>query len=203
MKKKILFALLSLASVAVGAQENPLWMRYPAISPDGKLIAFAYKGDIFTVDSNGGQARQLTTNPAYDYMPVWSPDGSQIAFASNREGSFDVYVVEAKGGTPRRLTTNSSKELPVAWKDNSHVLFQTALLPSAESIVFSGSYSQVYEVDLNGNRPKMFSTLQMENISINANGDLLFHDNKGYEDPWRKHHTSPITRDIWLKQGEN
>ena len=174
MKKKILFALLSLASVAVGAQENPLWMRYPAISPDGKLIAFAYKGDIFTVDSNGGQARQLTTNPAYDYMPVWSPDGSQIAFASNREGSFDVYVVEAKGGTPRRLTTNSSKELPVAWKDNSHVLFQTALLPSAESIVFSGSYSQVYEVDLNGNRPKMFSTLQMENISINANGDLLF-----------------------------
>lgn len=203
MKKKILFALLSLASVAVGAQENPLWMRYPAISPDGKQIAFAYKGDIFTVDSNGGQARQLTTNSSFDYMPVWSPDGSQIAFASNREGSFDVYVVGAKGGTPSRLTTSSAKELPVAWKDNSHVLFQAALLPSAESIVFSGSYSQVYEVDLNGSRPKMFSTLQMENISINANGDLLFHDNKGYEDPWRKHHTSPITRDIWLKQGES
>ena len=43
----------------------------------------------------------------------------------------------------------------------------------------------------------MFSTLPMEDISINSNGDILYHDNKGYEDPWRKHHTSPITRDIW------
>ena len=134
MKKKILFALLSLASVAVGAQENPLWMRYPAISPVGKLIAFAYKGDIFTVDSNGGQARQLTTNPAYDYMPVWSPDGSQIAFASNREGSFDVYVVEAKGGTPRRLTTNSSKELPVEGQLSCAISNCTVALGRVDSV---------------------------------------------------------------------
>ncbi|MGM9702113.1 MAG: S41 family peptidase [Prevotella sp.] len=203
MKKKLLPALLMLASVAASAQDNPLWMRYPAISPDGSKIAFAYKGDIFTVDANGGQARQLTTNPAYDYKPVWSPDGSRIAFASNREGSFDIYVVDAKGGTPRRLTTSSGKELPVAWKDNDHVLFQAGLMPSAESIVFNGSFSQVYEVDVDGRRPKMFSTLQMEDISINANGDLLYHDNKGYEDPWRKHHTSPITRDIWLKRGDS
>ena len=203
MKKKLFSAVLTLASVAVSAQENPLWMRYPAISPDGRTIAFAYKGDIFTVDANGGQAKQLTTNPAYDYKPVWSPDGSQIAFASNREGSFDVYVVDAKGGNPRRLTTSSGKELPVAWKDNDHVLFQAFLMPSAESIIFSDSFSQVYEVDTQGHRPKMFSTLQMEDISINAAGDLLYHDNKGYEDPWRKHHVSPITRDIWLKQGES
>ena len=203
MKKKLFSAVLTLASVAVSAQENPLWMRYPAISPDGRTIAFAYKGDIFTVDANGGQAKQLTTNPAYDYKPVWSPDGSQIAFASNREGSFDVYVVDAKGGNPRRLTTSSGKELPVAWKDNDHVLFQTNLMPSAESIIFSDSFSQVYEVDTQGHRPKMFSTLQMEDISINAAGDLLYHDNKGYEDPWRKHHVSPITRDIWLKQGDS
>ena len=139
MKKKLFTAVLTLASVAVSAQENPLWMRYPSISPDGRTIAFAYKGDIFTVDANGGQAKQLTTNPAYDYKPVWSPDGSQIAFASNREGSFDVYVVDAKGGNPRRLTTSSGKELPVAWKDNDHVLFQAFLMPSAESIIFSDS----------------------------------------------------------------
>ena len=41
---------------------------------------------------------------------------------------------------------------------------------------------------------------QMEDISINGNGDVLYHDNKGYEDKWRKHHTSPIARDIWLKK---
>ena len=203
MKNKLVFASLLLAHVAAGAQENPQWMRYPAISPDGSRIAFAYKGDIFTVDAKGGQAVQLTTNPAHDYKPVWSPDGSKIAFASNREGSFDVYVVDSKGGVPSRLTTGSGKELPVAWKDNDHVLYQAGLMPSAESIIFSGSYSQVYEVDINGHRPKMFSTLQMEDISINADGDVLYHDNKGYEDPWRKHHVSPIARDIWLKKGDS
>ena len=129
MKKKLILSVLAIASMTVSAQENPLWMRYPAISPDGSKIAFAYKGDIFTVDANGGQAQQLTTNPAYDYKPVWSPDGSQIAFASNREGSFDVFVVDAKGGTPRRLTTSSVKELPVAWKDDNHVLYQASVMP--------------------------------------------------------------------------
>ena len=38
----------------------------------------------------------------------------------------------------------------------------------------------------------------MEDISIAKNGDILYHDQKGYEDPWRKHHKSPIARDIWL-----
>ena len=199
MRKTVLSAMLFAATAAI-AQDNPLWMRYPAISPDGKKIAFAYKGDIFCVDANGGEARQLTTNPAYDYKPVWSPDGAKIAFASNREGGFDVYVMDARGGEPRRLTTNSANETPMVWSDNNHILFQSAVMPTAESIIFADSFSQVYEVDTEGRRPKMYSTLQMEDISINGNGDVLYHDNKGYEDKWRKHHTSPIARDIWLKK---
>lgn len=45
MKKLILSAALLAASLASQAQQGPLWMRYPAISPDGSTIAFAYKGD--------------------------------------------------------------------------------------------------------------------------------------------------------------
>ena len=52
MRKTVLSAMLFAATAAI-AQNNPLWMRYPAISPDGKKIAFAYKGDIFCVDANG------------------------------------------------------------------------------------------------------------------------------------------------------
>ena len=59
--------------------ENVSWLRYPSISPDGKTVAFSYKGDIYLVDSEGGEARQLTSNPAYDYSPVWSPDGKTLA----------------------------------------------------------------------------------------------------------------------------
>ena len=202
MKKIFLSAALLAASLASFAQQNPLWMRYPAISPDGSTIVFAYKGDIYSVPSQGGEARQLTTNAAFDSYPIWSPDGKKIAFASNREGSMDVYVINANGGTPTRLTTNSGSELPVAFKDNDHVLFSANVMPTAQSNLFaSREFSQVYEVSTQGGRPKLYSVLPMENISINAKGQVLYHDCKGYEDKWRKHHTSPITRDIWMLDG--
>ena len=199
MKKLILSAALLAASLASQAQQGPLWMRYPAISPDGSTIAFAYKGDLYCVPANGGEARQLTTNAAYDSQPIWSPDGKKIAFTSNREGSLDVYVISTKGGAPTRLTTNSGKETPIAFKDNDHVLFSANIMPTAQSNLFaSNEFSQVYEVSTEGGRPKLYSVLPMENISINKNGQVLYHDKKGYEDAWRKHHTSPITRDIWM-----
>ena len=202
MKKIFLSAALLAASLASFAQQNPLWMRYPAISPDGSTIVFAYKGDIYSVPSQGGEARQLTTNAAFDSYPIWSPDGKKIAFASNREGSMDVYVINANGGAPTRLTTNSGSELPVAFKDNDHVLFSANVMPTAQSNLFaSREFSQVYEVSTQGGRPKLYSVLPMENISINAKGQVLYHDCKGYEDKWRKHHTSPITRDIWMLDG--
>ena len=202
MKKIFLSAALLAASLASFAQQNPLWMRYPAISPDGSTIVFAYKGDIYSVPSQGGEARQLTTNAAFDSNPIWSPDGKKIAFASNREGSMDVYVINANGGAPTRLTTNSGSELPVAFKDNDHVLFSANVMPTAQSNLFaSREFSQVYEVSTQGGRPKLYSVLPMENISINAKGQVLYHDCKGYEDKWRKHHTSPITRDIWMLDG--
>lgn len=52
--KIICTGFLALVFSGLSAQENPLWMRYPAISPDGKTIAFCYKGDIFLVSSEGG-----------------------------------------------------------------------------------------------------------------------------------------------------
>lgn len=199
MKKMILSGMLLCAALTASALDTPLWLRYPAISPDGKTVAFNYKGDIYCVDANGGQARQLTSNAAYDYHAIWSPDGQKIAFASDRKGSMDVYVVDAKGGIPKRLTTGSASEIPVAWKDNGHVLFASNIMPTAESIVFpQGIQPQIYEVDIEGRRPEMFSTITLEDISINSRGELLYHDKKGYEDTWRKHHTSSIARDIWL-----
>lgn len=190
---------MTMTSAAAMAAESPLWMRYPAISPDGKTIAFSYKGDIYTVNAEGGEAHQLTTNSAYDAYPVWSPDGTRIAFASSREGSLDVYVMPKGGGEPVRLTTNSGDELPLTFKDNGTLLFQSNVRPTAQSVIFAGrEFPQVYEVSLNGGRPKLFSAMTMCDLSINANGDILYHDQKGYEDQWRKHHTSSITRDIWL-----
>lgn len=201
--KKILLALIApLATASAMAQSDPLWMRFPAISPDCKTVAFSYKGDIWTVPANGGQARQITTNPAYDANPVWSPDSRQIAFASSREGSLDVYVVGKDGGVPRRVTTDSGDEYPMAWRNDSTIMLKASIMPKATSIMFA-DFSQVYEVSDKGGRMRLFSDIPMEDISVGNDGALLYHDNKGYEDPFRKHHQSPICRDIWLYKGGN
>lgn len=201
--KKILLALIApLATASAMAQSDPLWMRFPAISPDGKTVAFSYKGDIWTVPANGGQARQITTNPTYDAYPVWSPDSRQIAFASSREGSLDVYVVGKDGGVPRRVTTDSGDEYPMAWRTDSTILLEASIMPKATSIMFA-DFPQVYEVNANGGRMRLFSDIPMEDISVGNDGAMLYHDKKGYEDPFRKHHQSPICRDIWLYKGGN
>ena len=200
MKRFLLGAAVYITAMAAQAEEAPLWMRYCVISPDGGQIAFTYKGDIYTVDTGGGKARQITSSRGYDTHPVWSPDGKSIAFASDREGSMDVFIVGRDGGVPRRLTSHSGNEVPVAFRDNDHVLFGAAVMPDAEDMTFpSAQFPQVYEVSTEGGRPVMFSSVPMEDISISPDGrSFLYHDRKGYEDAWRKHHTSSITRDIWL-----
>lgn len=166
MKKLIFSVALLSAALSASAEDHPLWMRYPAISPDGTTIAFAYKGDLYSVSVNGGEARQLTTHAAFDSHPVWSPDSKKIAFQSNREGSLDIFVIDAKGGAPTRLTTNSGSETPIAFADNDHVLYSASLQPTAQSIIFGdNTFPQIYKVSTKGGRPELFSTLTMEDIS--------------------------------------
>ena len=200
MKKKILTLLLCAGAILANAQETPRWLRNAAISPDGTTITFTYKGDIYTVDSKGGEAKQLTSKSSYDSTPVWSPDSKKIAFSSNREGSVDLYIVDKNGGTPQRITTNSKEEKPVAFLNNDEILFEALGTPDVAYNQYpSGTFSQMYKISAKGGRPELFSSMNMENPAISKDGKyIIYHDKKGYEDKWRKHHTSSITRDIWL-----
>ena len=114
-----------------------------------------------------------------------------------------LWVMDANGGIPKRVTTNSGSEYPLRWKDNYTIMFKASIMPTAKSIIFAGSYPQVYTVGMDGGRPKLFSDITMDALDINASGDVIYIDRKGYEDEWRKHHRSPITRDVWLKSGDS
>lgn len=185
LKSLLTLFLLPVVS-GLWAQGNALWMRYPAISPDGRTIAFNYKGDIYTVPTEGGRATQLTTHPGYDGYPVWSPDSKTIAFGSDREGSMDVYTVAANGGVPVRLTWNSASEIPVSFSpDGKSLLFRANIMPDvkyAQMVIGP----QIYSVPVKGGRPELFLTFEAANIQFNKAGDkIVYHDNKGYEDAWR------------------
>src|SRR5258708_11134300 len=99
-------------SLITFGEDNALWLRYPAISPDGQTILFEYKGDIWSVPSAGGNAMPLTLSESYEFAPVWSHDGKWIAFASDRYGNFDVFVMPSTGGEAKRLTYHSTREVP-------------------------------------------------------------------------------------------
>ncbi|MCH5219745.1 MAG: PD40 domain-containing protein [Muribaculaceae bacterium] len=201
--RNVLLTILLCGSLGIAAQENaPLWLRHPAISPDGKNIAFSYQGDIFTVPVAGGRANQLTTNEAYDAFPYWSPDGTRIAFASDREGSLDVFVIPAKGGSAKRLTTNSVNETPRGWLNDSTVIFTATIQPDMKAS--QGQFQpQTYTVSTNGKRPRMFKSIFMPAVDISKDGKVVYHDKKGFENEFRKHERSSGTSDIWVIDGDN
>jgi Tol biopolymer transport system component len=176
-------------------------MRYPAISPNGGTIAFSYKGNLYKVPATGGTATVLTINPAYDYMPVWSPDGQTIAFASNRYGNFDVFVMPAGGGEPQRLTFHSNNEYPSAFSpDGKEVIFNAVIQDNYRNVMFPDDMlSELYAVPVAGGGIRQILTTPAESAVYSADGRCIaYHDRKGYEDPWRKHHQSAVTRDIWV-----
>ncbi|HQB79330.1 MAG TPA: peptidase S41, partial [Tenuifilaceae bacterium] len=205
IKRITLFIALVAVAVCVKAQESPKWLRYPAISPDGQTIAFTYKGDIYTVPVSGGAASAITTHPEQDYMPVWSNDGTRIAFASNRFGSFDVFVVDAKGGEPTRLTYHSADELPQTFTTTDDaVLFGAARQDLVSHRQYpAGSQPELYSVPVNGGRVTQVLTTPAEAAKFASNGKfIVYHDKKGGENEWRKHHQSSIARDIWMYEPE-
>ncbi|UTW44471.1 PD40 domain-containing protein [bacterium SCSIO 12696] len=198
--KSLLASALALGTLCAQAADSE-WLRNPAVSPDGSKVAFSHHGDIYVVNSQGGTAVALTNHNAYDSYPVWSRDGKQLAFASDRYGNFDIFVMPASGGQAKRLTFHSSPDIPSDFSaDGNSVVFTSLRMDSAQNTQFPSSrLEETYSVNLAGGTPKQITTIVAEKARYNRAGNkFLYQDKKGYEDQFRKHHRSSVTRDIWL-----
>jgi tol-pal system beta propeller repeat protein TolB len=115
-----------------GQSFNDWWQ--PAFSPDGQRIAFvsARNGnmDIYSMNSDGSDLKQLTDDPARDLSPAWSPDNMRLAFVSERRGGADIFLMNADGSSPVRLTTNGHNP---AWSpDGQQIAFVSTRDGNAE-----------------------------------------------------------------------
>ena len=97
--------LLSLFLCGLAGAEEPVKLVTDvAVAPDGGRIAFAWRGDLWSADSGGGEVTRLTNHLADDEQPAFSPDGEAIAFVSDRDGANEVFVMPAAGGAARQVT---------------------------------------------------------------------------------------------------
>lgn len=116
-------------------------VRHPAVSPDGRTIAFGVTGqqeDVYVMSSDGTNLRQLTNDIARDRGMSWWPDGSRILFYSNRDGTFQAWTIRPDGsGLTRISALESGLNFPLVSPDTK----QLAFVPDA------GGNSQVAELD--------------------------------------------------------
>lgn len=202
MRIALVLCLLGVVGAVAQAQGNdrPKWLVTPAISPDGEQIAFCYMGVLYTVPAGGGVATPLTQGKDYVKNPVWSPDGKIIAYASDRFGNFDIFTIPAQGGQPTRVTMSSYGEVPQTFNPSGDsIVFRANYMPNSSSARFyTGWNAGLFRVAANGGGTEELLSHPALNANYSPDGKtIIFEDVRGNEDPFRKHHTSSIARDIW------
>jgi imidazolonepropionase-like amidohydrolase/Tol biopolymer transport system component len=85
------------------AVDEGSWMDLD-VSPDGRTIAFALLGDIYTMPIAGGTPRRIAEGLAWEVQPRFSPDGRRIAFTSDRGGGDNIWIMNADGSDKRQVT---------------------------------------------------------------------------------------------------
>ena len=131
----------------------------PALSPDGKQIAFAWDGphqdnyDIYVHLVGGGAALRLTSDPAPDHAPAWSPDGQQLAFLRDDA----IYLIPALGGVERKLVQlppgslflNLSAPTSISWSPDGRFLAFNSAADGAPAIWIASTESGEYHTASN------------------------------------------------------
>ncbi len=126
MKKQV-YTLLSLISITFSqAQEKEYFLSNPSLSPDGKTAYFSFEGDIWRVDSNGGNASRITALEGEEINPRVSPNGKWLAFSSNQYGNYDVFLMPTNGGTIKQLTFHQGKDEMESWGWDSETIYFTS-----------------------------------------------------------------------------
>ncbi|MBL6911075.1 MAG: PD40 domain-containing protein [Pirellulales bacterium] len=164
----------------------------PAISPDGKQVAFCYQGDIWTVSAKGGRPYRITVHEGYDSNPRWSPDGERLAFQSDRYGNNDIYSMPSQGGVATRHTHHSATDLLSSYNEDGSLLFLTKRVYAQVEREY-----EIYKADPTTGTPTRFmDALGFDPVVSPDGGKIAFV--RGTCRIEREAYRGPANRDIWI-----
>jgi len=142
----------------------PDWVAW---TPSGKLVYASRTGenwDIWMVNGDGSENKQLTADAFIDRQPTVSPDGRYIVFQSNRSGGRNIWRIDADGTNPKQLTDGSYvDEFPVCSADSRSVIFMSAR---------SGT-STIWRVGIDGGAPVQLTSHPSQFPAASPDGKLI------------------------------
>ena len=150
MRFKLTPSSMLLAALCICLMGEDLWLKNAPASYTGRIVFTSLRdgnAEIYVMDANGGNQKNLTNHRAGDSSPDWSPDGTKIAFISGRDGAgSQIYVMDAHGKNVIRLTDGPGLKGDPDWS------------PDGRKIAFSvdgrEDYLAVMDAD-GGNREKL------------------------------------------------
>jgi tricorn protease len=115
-----------------------------ALSPNGQRTLFSARGDIFSVPTEHGATRNLTsTQGADEDHPAWSPDGKTIAYTTDASGNQQIAIRPAEGGPEKQLTNFKSG-----------YLYGPVWSPDGKTLAFSDGAHRLWTIPAAGGTPR-------------------------------------------------
>lgn len=205
MKKNLLIfsLLLALGTLSLQAQNEAKMLRFPAIH--GNQVVFSYAGDLYTVDINGGEARQLTNDSdGFEIFARFSPDGKNIAFTGQYDGNTEVYVMPSQGGEPKRVTYTATLDrddlsdrmgpnnIVMTWKDNENIVYRS------RRITWDDFVGHLFVANINGGLGEQLPFEEGGWISYSPDGQKIAFNRVMREFRTWKYYRGGMADDIWI-----